>query len=167
MTLEHDNQNPQAKHALNGVTETYIAVIEDSTRVPGGYMENADVAAIFYEVADLLELQGVAFKPIAYRKAASSIEQLEEPIARVAEEGRLREIPGVGESIVKKIEEVLKTGKLNYLETLRTEVPAGLKELVAVPEVGPKTAMILFKELGVANCPAAQGSARQSQAQGP
>ena len=109
------------------------------------------MAAIFYEIADLLELQGVAFKPIAYRKAASSIEQLENPITKVAEEGRLQEIPGVGESIVKKIDEILKTGKLKYLETLRGEVPSGLKELVAVPEVGPKTAMILYKQLGVTN----------------
>lgn len=132
-------------------TETYIDAMEDSTRVPGVCMENADVAAIFYEVADLLELQGVAFKPVAYRKAASSIEQLEDPIKKVAEEKRLREIPGVGESIVKKIEEILETGKLNYLETLRKEVPSGLKELVAVPEVGPKTAMILYKQLGVTN----------------
>jgi len=112
-------------------------------------MENADVARIFYEVADLLELQGVAFKPVAYRKAASSIEQLDEPIQKIAEEGKLKEVPGVGESIVKKIEEVLATGKLDYLERLRKEVPSGLKELVSVPEVGPKTAMTLYKELGI------------------
>ena len=112
-------------------------------------MENADVARIFYEIADLLDLQGIAFKPIAYRKAASSIEQLEEPIQKIAEEGKLKEIPGVGESIVKKIEEILKTGKLDYLEKLRTEVPRGLVALVSVPEVGPKTAMILYKELGI------------------
>jgi DNA polymerase (family 10) len=112
-------------------------------------MENAEVAKIFYEVADLLELQGVAFKPIAYRKAASSIEQLEEPIQKVSESGRLKEIPGVGESIVKKVEEILATGKLDYLNRLRKEVPQGLMELVSVPEVGPKTAMTLYKELGV------------------
>ncbi len=114
-------------------------------------MENVEVANIFYEVADLLELQGVAFKPIAYRKAASSIEQLEEPIQKVAEEGKLRDIPGVGESIVKKIEEILATGKLDYLEKLRKEVPAGLKAIVAVPDVGPKTAMVLYKEMGISS----------------
>jgi DNA polymerase (family 10) len=112
-------------------------------------MENADVARIFYEVADLLELQGVAFKPVAYRKAASSIEQLEEPIQKVSESGRLKEVPGVGESIVKKVEEILATGRLDYLDRLRKEVPSGLKELVSVPEVGPKTAMTLYKELGI------------------
>ncbi len=114
-------------------------------------MENVDVARIFYEVADLLELQGVAFKPIAYRKAASSIEQLDEPIQKLADEGKLREIPGVGESIVKKIQEILATGKLDYLEKLRKEVPSGLKEIVAVPDVGPKTAMILYKEMGISS----------------
>jgi len=114
-------------------------------------MENVDVARIFYEIADLLELQGVAFKPIAYRKAASSIEQLEEPIQKVADEGKLRQIPGVGESIVKKIQEILATGKLDYIEKLRKEVPAGLKAIVAVPDVGPKTAMVLYKEMGISS----------------
>jgi len=114
-------------------------------------MDNAEVAAFFYEVADLLDLQGVAFKPVAYRRAAGSIEQLDEPIEKIAEEGRLQEIPGVGESVAKKIEEILKTGKLAYLEKLRTEVPKSLTELVSIPEVGPKTAMILYKDLGIKN----------------
>jgi DNA polymerase (family 10) len=114
-------------------------------------MDNQEVAAFFYEIADLLELQGVAFKPIAYRKAAGSIEQLEDPIEKIAEEKKLQDIPGVGESVAKKIEEILKTGRLAYLEKLRTEVPQSLKELVAVPEVGPKTAMILYKDLGIKN----------------
>lgn len=114
-------------------------------------MDNAEVAQIFYEIADLLELEGVGFKPSAYRRAASSIEQLEEPIQKVAANGKLGEIPGVGESIVKKIEEILATGKLAYLDRLRGEVPAGLKELVSVPEVGPKTAMVLYKELGISD----------------
>ncbi len=114
-------------------------------------MDNAEVAAFFYEIADLLELQGVAFKPIAYRKAAGSIEQLEEQIEKIAAEDRLQDIPGVGESVAKKIQEILKTGKLAYLEELRGEVPASLKELVSIPEVGPKTAMLLYKDLGIKN----------------
>jgi len=114
-------------------------------------MDNAEVAAFFYEVADLLELQGVAFKPVAYRKAAGNIEQLEEPIEKIAEEGKLQDIPGVGESVAKKIEEILKTGKLAYLERLRSEVPESLKELVSIPEVGPKTAMVLYRDLGIKN----------------
>lgn len=114
-------------------------------------MDNADVAAILYEIADLLDLQGIAFKPIAYRKAASSIEQLEEPISKVVEEGRLKEVKGVGESIAKKVEEIVRTGKLAYLEKLRKEVPPELTELVKVPDVGPKTAMVLYKEFGIKN----------------
>jgi len=114
-------------------------------------MDNQEVAAFFYEIADLLELQGVAFKPVAYRKAAGSIEQLEEPIEKIAAEGRLQDIPGVGESVAKKIDEIVRTGRLAYLEKLRTEVPQSLKELVSIPEVGPKTAMILYKDLGIKN----------------
>ncbi len=112
-------------------------------------MDNNQVAAIFYEVADILDLQGVAFKPNAYRRAARSIEGLEEDIDKIASEHRLEEIPGIGESVAKKIEEILKTGQLSYLQKLRGEVPAGLLQILSVPDVGPKTAMQLNRELGI------------------
>ncbi len=114
-------------------------------------MDNDDVAAIFYEIADILELQGVAFKPQAYRKAARSIEALEEDLAKVAREKRLKDLPGIGEAIAEKIEEILRTGGLSYLKTLRAQMPAGLLELLHVPDVGPKTAMLLHRELGVSS----------------
>jgi len=114
-------------------------------------MDNKGVAAIFFEVADILDLQGVTFKPIAYRRAARSIESLEEDLSKVASEGKLEEIPGVGKSVAKKIEEILKTGQLSYLNKIRTQIPAGLLELLSVPDVGPKTASSLFTELGISN----------------
>src|SRR5512136_2381299 len=114
-------------------------------------MDNREVAAIFYEVADILDLQGVAFKPNAYRRAARSIEQLEEDISRLSSEGRLQELPGVGESVAKKIEEIVKTGKLSYLDKLRGQIPPGLLEILRIPDVGPKTAMVLNKELGISD----------------
>ena len=112
-------------------------------------MENSEVARILYEIADYLELQGVAFKPQAYRRAASAIESLDRSIAEYHRTGTLREIPGVGEAIAEKVSELIATGKLGYIEKLRTETPSGLLELLSIPEVGPKTAMLLYKELGI------------------
>jgi len=114
-------------------------------------MENSEVAAIFYEVADILDLQGVPFKPNAYRRAARAIEELDEDISKLAAEGRLEEIPGVGESVAKKIQEILRTGELTFLKKLRAQIPQGLLELLSVPDVGPKTAMLLNRELCISN----------------
>lgn len=116
-----------------------------------GDMDNSEIAAVFYEIADLLELEGVAFKPQAYRRAARSIEQLEEPLSSVRESGRLEEVPGVGKALAKKVEELLETRRLGYLDELRRELPEGLVEMLAVPDVGPKTAMLLYKELGISS----------------
>lgn len=114
-------------------------------------MENAEIAAILYEIADLLDLQDVAFKPVAYRRAARNIESLDEPITSLVEDGRLREVPGVGEAIADKVEELVRTGSLRYLEKLRSEVPSGLVELLKVPDIGPKTARALNRELGISS----------------
>lgn len=105
-----------------------------------GNMHNSEVARIFYEIADILELQGVKFKPQAYRKAARSIESLEEDIETIED---FTSIPGVGKAIAKKIAEILETGKLEYLENLKEETPEGLEELLRLPDIGPKTAQVL------------------------
>jgi len=114
-------------------------------------MDNPEVARVFYEIADILEMQGVKFKPQAYRRAAASIEQLEVDIGQAVQEGRHRDIPGVGEAIGQKIEELVSTGRLEYLDRLRAEVPAGLREMLSIPDVGPKTAMLLHSELGISS----------------
>jgi DNA polymerase (family 10) len=114
-------------------------------------MKNSEVALVFYEIADLLELQGVAFKPQAYRRAASAIEHLETDIEGMVSDGRHKGITGVGEAIARKIEELVKTGELDYLMKLRAEIPPGMIEILRVPDVGPKTAMLLHKELGISS----------------
>jgi DNA polymerase (family 10) len=103
-------------------------------------MDNSEVARILYEIADILELQGVKFKPQAYRKAARSIESLEQSIETYDD---YTAISGVGEAIAKKVDEIVRTGKLEYLEKLREETPEGLGELMQLPEIGPKTAQSL------------------------
>jgi len=106
-------------------------------------MRNFEMAKILHEIADILELQGVKFKPQAYRKAARSIESLEVAIETIKD---FKTIPGVGEAIAKKITEILDTGKLQYLEKLRKEVHRGVEQLLLLPEVGPKTAQILASQ---------------------
>jgi DNA polymerase (family 10) len=114
-------------------------------------MSNEKIAQILYEIADLLELKGVEFKPRAYRRAARSIEELDKDIVELSKDGKLQEIPGVGQAIAKKVVEIVRSGDLNYLKQLREEFPAGLLQIMEVPEIGPKTTMRLYKDLRITN----------------
>jgi len=107
-------------------------------------MNNGEVAGVFQDISDLLELKGESlFKVRAYQKAVRSIEHLPVELSQLMAEGKLREVPGIGEAIEKKITELLTTGHLKYYEELRAEFPAGIISLLQVPGVGPKTAMRL------------------------
>ncbi|MCM2466265.1 DNA polymerase/3'-5' exonuclease PolX [Methanoculleus oceani] len=110
---------------------------------------NIEVAAILYEVADLLEIKGVRFKPQAYRRAAQAVETLPEDIGMVAREERLDEVPGVGRGIAGKIREIVETGSLAYLTSLREELPEGVQHLTRLEGIGPKKAIALSRELGI------------------
>ncbi|MBI4151567.1 DNA polymerase III, partial [Candidatus Woesearchaeota archaeon] len=112
-------------------------------------MKNSEVAQILNSIADMLELQGIQWKPQAYRKAAQAIETLSESIEDIFHRGELTEIPGVGEHIAAKIEEYLKTGKLPYYEKLKKEVKVDLEELNQIPSLGPKKIKILYQKLKV------------------
>ena len=113
-------------------------------------MTNPEVAAVFRRLADLLEIRGdPVYKVTAYRRASESILSLPEPVQAVRQRGELEAIPGVGKAIEQKIEDLLDTGSFKLLDEVRAELPAGLAELLAVPEIGPKRARLLYKELGV------------------
>lgn len=115
-------------------------------------MKNALVAGILYQVADLLEMQNVQFKPQAYRRAARSIESLQKPIEEIAREGgvkALQEIPGVGEAIAEKIEEIVRTGSLAYLDELKEGMPINVDELFSVEGIGPRKAKLFYDKLGI------------------
>jgi len=112
-------------------------------------MLNKKIAEIFYEIADLLELQGVSFKPRAYRRGARNIESMKEDIQEFYDDDNLREIEGVGKAMEGKIKEIIETGSLDYLEELREDMPAGLVDVMKVPGVGPKSAKQLYDELEV------------------
>ena len=101
-------------------------------------MKNSDIAKVFQDIADLLELKGeIPFKVRAYQKAARAIEHLPTEIEQMVKEGSdLRDIPGVGEAIAKKTAELVNTGKLRYYEELRAEFPEGIiAQLREVPGV--------------------------------
>ena len=113
-------------------------------------VKNTEIAKIFQDIADLLELKGeLQFKVRAYQRAARAIESLPVPIEKLLEEGKLRDIPGIGEAIEKKIKEIVETGRLEYYERLKSEFPEGITRLMDIPGVGPKLALRFVKELGI------------------
>ncbi len=113
-------------------------------------MENSDVAQILAEVADLLDLTGGnPFKVRAYRQAAQTVELLPTPISELWREGKLTELPSIGEHIAQHIEEFLSTGHFQEHDTLLRKVPPGLLELLKVEGLGPKTAAAAWKKLRV------------------
>ncbi len=114
-------------------------------------MNNAEIAQSLHEFADLMDLRGDVFKRNAYRRAARSVESLEQDIRQVIEEGRLEEVPGVGKGIAMKIVEIMETGTSQELEELRASFPPGLAEMMRVPDIGPRTAARLYRELGVSD----------------
>ena len=92
-------------------------------------MENEVVAQVFWELADVLERRKEnPFKIRSYRRAAETIERLPVQLEQVVSEGRLRELPGVGEAIARKITEILTTGRLQKLEELRAEMSGELRD---------------------------------------
>ena len=89
-------------------------------------MENTEIVAVFRDIASLLEKKKENwFKIRAYRKAADSIEGLTVPVGQLVDEGRLKEVPGVGEAITKKITELITTGRLEFYEKLKAEMGEG------------------------------------------
>lgn len=114
-------------------------------------MKNTEIAKVFQDMADLLELKGEnPFKIRAYQRAARAIEHLPKELEIMIEEKEdLQNIPGVGEAIAKKITELVNTGKLRIYEELKAEFPEGITSLLEIPGIGPKTAKKLSTELGI------------------
>lgn len=108
-------------------------------------MKNFEVAAIFNEIADLLEIKDEnPFRIRAYRKAAQNIESLTQDVEEIAKKGTLKEIPGIGKDLAGKIEEIIKTGKLKFYRKLKSQIPGIILETMSIPTIGPKTAKLLY-----------------------
>jgi DNA polymerase (family 10) len=112
---------------------------------------NATIAAVFDEIADLLDIQGAnPFRIRAYRNAARTIGELGTDITTLMERGTaLTDIPGIGEDLSNKIQEIVATGKCQFLERLRKEVPPAVTELLRIPGLGPKRVKALWHDLEV------------------
>ena len=138
---------------MGGVLKGSLGTIpnmETDTPTTPASPTNGDVAAIFARIADVLELQGEnTFKIRAYRNAVQTLQSLPEPIAAIATEGRLDDIPGFGEAIRAKITDILTTGTTPLYERVKDEVPTGVLELLSLPGLGAKTVRQVWQGLGV------------------
>ncbi len=115
-------------------------------------IRNQEVATLLDSIAELLEAKGESvFRIGAYRRAAQRIGSMPDDIEAIWKDGRLEEIPGVGESIASKIDEFLRTAHLDYLDEVRKQVAPGLATLLLVPGIGTKRARMIWETLGVAS----------------
>jgi DNA polymerase (family X) len=113
-------------------------------------MNNRQLADTFTLIANLSEIKGeVIYVILAYRKASENLMTLGREASEYWKEGKLREIPGVGKAIAEKIDELLTTGKLEFLEKLKQEVPASLADWLQVPGLGPKKIALIWKTLNI------------------
>lgn len=127
-------------------------------------MNNQEIAAVLDQMSDMLQIVGAnRFKINAFINAAEAVRTLSQPVSKVAEESDLREIQGVGKSIAEHIQEMLDTGTFADLERLKDEVPAGVLEILQIPDVGPKTARRLWQELNITSVEEAKAAAEAQQ----
>jgi DNA polymerase (family X) len=114
-------------------------------------VHNPAIIAVFDEIADLLEIQNAnPFRVRAYRNAARTIKDLAADVTVLAEQGTSsRDIPGIGEDLAKKIQEIVATGRCEFLERLHEELPASITELMRVPGLGPKRVGLLYHKLQI------------------
>jgi DNA polymerase (family X) len=130
-------------------------------------MNNRELANSFDLIADLLEIKGEnIYKILAYRKASDSLINLGRDVNEVWREGKLSSIPGVGKAIAEKIDELISTGKLEFLEELKSEVPETLVELLKVPDLGPKKAAMFWRQGGITSLADLEQAARQGKLRG-
>ena len=128
---------------------------------------NADLARAFHEIGDLLEIKGeLVFKTVAYHRAADAIGRSPVGVAQGYLDGHPPDIAGVGKAISDKIEELARTGHLDYHERLLAEFPATLVDLLQVPGLGPKTVRQLWTTLGIADLEGLRGAAESGRLRG-
>ena len=129
-----------------------MAVADPDSTAPTPLLSNAELAGIFHEIGDMLEVKGeLVFKTVAYHRAADAIGHFPVELSRAYRDGNPPKIPGVGQAISDKIDELSRTGRLAFYDRLAAEVPAGLIGLLKVQGVGPKTVKVLHEELGIAD----------------
>lgn len=124
-------------------------------------LSNAQLAGIFDDIANRLDIQGdVIFKIRAYRTAAENIRNAPQEVSALWEAGQLDQIQGIGKEIAKKIDELMRTGRLEFYEKLRAEVPDGVVAFLNIPGVGPKRAKEFWQTLGATSIDELDAAAR-------
>ena len=120
---------------------------------PAIAIENAEVARVLQQIADMLEFKNEnQFKYRSYQMAAETIGSMGTPIAEIAERGgaaELQQIPGIGKTISTQILEIIQSGKSPYFEELTKDIPASVLDLRRVSGIGLKTAQLLFRDFSI------------------
>jgi DNA polymerase (family 10) len=124
---------------------------------------NAGVAAVLYEIGEILTVKGDRFRSRAYSMAAQRVTALTEDISDIRDRGELDAIPGIGKSIAATIEEYLDTGESMVLRELRESLPKGIPELMELEGVGPKLAMRLNQELDITGIDSLEKAAKEQK----
>jgi DNA polymerase (family 10) len=114
-------------------------------------VRNADIAAIFEEIADLLEIDGAnVFRIRAYRNAARILQELGKDVRQMVQKGEdLTELPGIGTDLAAKVKEIVDTGHCKALDELQRRLPPAIAELLKIQGLGPKRVRSLYRELGI------------------
>ena len=130
-------------------------------------ISNSELARIFNEIADMLEILGeVVYKAVAYRRVADAVERWPEDVAARYRSGEPPHIPGAGAALGAKLAELAETGRLEYYERLRAQVPSGLLDMLRIQGVGPRTVKLLHDELGISSVEELRAAAEQGQLRG-
>jgi DNA polymerase (family 10) len=130
-------------------------------------MKNREIAKIFNDIADLMEIKDEnPFKIRAYRKAALNLEALSQDLDILIRENHLTSIPGVGKDLADKIKEYISSGKINTLEELKKEVPKELLDLIKIPGLGPRKVKLLYKEMGISSVEKLEKFAKEGKLKG-
>jgi len=113
-------------------------------------ISNAELARIFNEIGDMLEILGeVVYKAVAYRRVADAVERYPDDVATLFRRGEPPKLPGAGTALTAKLAELAETGSLAYYDKMRAQVPGGLLEMLRVPGVGPRTVRLLHEAVGI------------------
>jgi DNA polymerase (family X) len=125
-------------------------------------LSNGQLAQVFHDIGDLLEVKGeLVFKTVAYHRAADAIGRFPVEVSRAYREGKPPDIPGVGKSMAGQLSELASTGRSEYREKLLSEFPTTLLEMLRLPGLGPKTVRLIYTELGVKTVDELQAAAEQ------
>ena len=133
------------------ITEACVLKLPGNLTVAAMPIHNADIARIFEEIADLLEIEGAnVFRVRAYRNAARMLQELGRDVKAMLQRGEdLTELPGIGEDLAGKIREIVESGRCGALDKLHQRLPPAITELLKIPGLGPKRVKTLHQELDI------------------